>query len=680
MKSIVIFSGTTEGRVLSDFLAKDEIFHTVCVASDYGKEMMEENPYALIHVGRMDAGEMSDFLSDKEDNGLVIIDATHPYATEVTSNIKKAASKLSAEYIRVCREKDTDFSEDFCKYKTIEECAGVLDKTEGNVLLTTGSKELQKYCSGVSEEVRKRTYVRVLPSAESLKICEKEGIEPDHIIAMHGPFGRELNAALIKQYGIKHLITKESGAAGGFYEKKAAAKETGVMLHVIERPSGDNGISVEEAYCLVTGKKSFDIQDSLQIKEVSISGDEKDTKQIIYLIGMGMGTKDSMTLEALNALESSDAVFGAKRLVGNLSCKNKYEMYLSDEIIPVLQKEKINRAAIVFSGDLGFYSGAKKMTLALKNWRSDIDVRVIPGISSFSYLAARLGESYDDACFYSIHGKKQNENMQRLTDRVKHEKKTFVLLSGAGDISEIAKRLLDMGIDGRFVVGENLSYENERITELSFNEALSFKGNGIVCAFIYNDTPKKRQVLRIKRDADFIRGDVPMTKECIRHESIIRLGLCEGDVFYDIGGGTGSVAIEAASLSDTLKVFTIEKKSEAAELIRENISKAGLFNVTVIEDEAEKALCDMPRPDCVFIGGSGGKLSEIVDILHSKGDGIRFVVNAVSLETIDEIREIIRKYEADEEAIMLSVSDVRKVGSHHMLAGQNPIWIFSFTV
>ena len=198
---------------------------------------------------------------------------------------------------------------------------------------------------------------------------------------------------------------------------------------------------------------------------------------------------------------------------------------------------------------------------------------------------------------------------------------------------------------------------------------------------IKNLNPLKRPLINVKKDSDFIRDKVPMTKECIRHESIIRLGLRKGDTFYDIGGGTGSVAIEAASLDLSLQVYTIEKKKEAVELIRENIKKADVPNVEVLEGDAVDLLDDMPKPDAVFIGGSGGQLSEIVSMLHSKGEGIRFVINAVSLETIEEVREVIKKYEPDdEETVMISVSDVKKLGSYHMLQGQNPIWICSFTI
>ena len=670
---IIIFSGTTEGRILSDRLTKDCMPHIVSVASEYGKEMMDENAFAEIHVGRMDANEIIGFLTEREfSEEDMVIDATHPFATEVTSNIKVAVESFGVSLIRVIREEEKELPKDAEKYLDITDCANSLDKTEGNILLTTGSKELGQYCKSVSTETKKRTYVRVLPSIDSLKLCEMEGIESDHIIAMHGPFGKELNEAILRQYDIKHLVTKESGAAGGFAEKMSAAVSAGAALHVIERPYIEEGVSVDEAYKIITGK---DFSDSAVIipcenKRLSVS-----------LVGIGMGTESSMTTFARDAIEKAEAVFGAERLLRNISNPKKFSMYLSKDIIPVLENENIRNAVITFSGDTGFYSGAKKMIQALRKWRSDIEIQVIPGISSFAYLAAKLGESYDDACLFSIHGKNSDKDIKALTDKVIYNEKVFVLLSGAGDISEIAKRLTDYGVEGRICVGVNLSYENERIIELSLEEAVQFKEDGIATIMIKNLNPLKRPLINVKKDSDFIRDKIPMTKECIRHESIIRLGLKEGDTFYDIGGGTGSVAIEAASFDLSLQVYTIEKKKEAVELIRENIKKADVPNVEVLEGDAVDLLVDMPKPDAVFIGGSGGRLSEIVSMLHSKGDGIRFVINAVSLETIEEVREVIKKYEPDdEETVMISVSDVKKLGSYHMLQGQNPIWICSFTI
>ena len=671
MKKIIIFSGTTEGRTLSTLLTQRRIPHVVCVASAYGGEMMEDSTFAELHIGRMDAEEMKQFLSARISGAEgMVVDATHPYATEVTANIKLAAEAQGVPYLRVVRGASDAAPGDMAVYSDIRACAEAMDQTSGNILLTTGSKELRAYCEVVSEETRKRTYVRVLPTMSSLEQCISEGIEGDHIIAMHGPFTRECNEAILRQYDIRHLVTKDSGTAGGFLAKAEAAEAATVQLHVIARPVEEEGVSLKEAERVLLSLLS-ECQESGSIPEVSI-------------VGMGMGSSGCRLLMAEEALHAADAVFGASRLLEGLKDipeVRKYAMYRAEEIIPVLERECFNRVVILYSGDTGFYSGARKMLRALKGWKPDLQVEMFPGISSFSYLAAKLGESYEDAALFSLHGKNSEADFGALLGEVRHHSKVFALLSGPEDVPEIAKRLLAAGIEGSISVGTDLSGEGEQIDTYSLSEAESFRREGISTVLIRNSVPEKRVLLPVKRDTEFLRDRIPMTKECIRHESILRLELREGDVLYDIGGGTGSVAIEAAALSSSLKVYTIERKPEATALIRENLKNTGTENVTVIEGEAPAALSGLPKPDAVFIGGSGGNLREILETLTAMGTGTRYVINAVSMETIGEIRELLKDYPAeDERTVMIAVSDVREVGSHHLLQAQNPVWIFSFSI
>ena len=661
MTGCIVFSGTTEGRILSDALSAHGIKHIVCVAGTYGEDMMEDDPARTVHVGRMDEGQMKEFFSSNKitEEG-IIIDATHPYASEVTANIKSACEELNLKYVRVVRSGDESAAEGFPKYANAADCAKELNKTDSNILLTTGSKELGTYAENVSKEVLDRTYVRVLPSIESLELCEKAGIEKSHIIAMHGPFSAEMNEALIRQYSIKHLVTKESGASGGFEEKILAARNEGITAHIIERPSKEEGVSVEAALSMMLA--------------------DMDPKMNITIAGLGMGSEGNLTLDAHMAIKDSDVIFGAERLIAGFD-KKKYPLYLAKDIIPVLESEKPLRPVILYSGDVSFYSGTRKMIAALKDWREDINIRVLPGISSISYLASKICTYYDDAKLFSLHGHDSDEDLAKLIDLIKYNSKVFTLLSGAKDIHKIAEAMIASGITGSITAGNNLSYDDESVITMSSDEALAYDNAGITTAFISNPAPARKPLINVIKDSDMIRTDVPMTKECIRHESIIRLELCEGDVLYDVGGGTGSVSIEAASLSRDLKVYTFEKKPEAVKLIKENIKKAGLYNIEVIEGNAPDTFEGITSPDKVFIGGSEGRLSEIIAKLSERKKGIRYVVNAVSLETIDEVKKVMKDFEAaDEEIIQISVSGVRKAGEHHLLSAQNPVWIFSFTI
>ena len=663
MNKTVIFAGTTEGRELSELLSGRGYAHIVCVAGDYGAEMLKDSPLASVHTGRMDLDEMTSFLqgSGFGDAGIVV-DATHPYAAEVTRNIRAAADRAGSKYLRVIRSEESLPADTLTEYASLSDCAGCMDRTEGNILLTTGSKELHTYCGIVSDETKARTYVRVLPSADSLNLCLAEGIASDHIIAMQGPFTEEMNLAVLKQYRIRHLITKESGSAGGYGEKIRAAKAAGAEVHVIARPSKEEGLSVAQAAEEILGKGGI-------------------FPQSVVLAGIGMGDPMLQTVQLNRAIEEADAVFGARRLLEHIRCGRKYEMYQPAEIISVLEQESLVRPVILFSGDTGFYSGAGAMYEALRRWRPDLKIRIMPGISSVSYLAARLGKSYDHAKLRSIHGRNTDADIAALAEEVRYSPAIYALTSGAQDIRRIAKLLRNAGIPAELTAGSCLSYANERIEYLTPETAADYDAEGPVTLLITNPDPERRPLIRMFEDDAFIRGSIPMTKECVRHESIIRLGLKEGDLVYDIGGGTGSVTIEAAVQHPSVRVVSFERKPEAVELMRQNLRAKGITNVSVVEADACDVLEGMPAPDCVFIGGSGGKLQQIMKILKEKGKEFRCVITSVSLETTAEIMEILKTYSVrDERIVQLSVSEICKAGSHHMMRANNPVMIVSFTV
>ena len=667
MMRIMIFSGTTEGRRLSELLAGEGISHHVCVASDYGNSMIREREHVCVHIGRLDAEQMIELLkAENFDEGDVVVDATHPYASEVSANIKTAAERLGLKLIRVVRPASISDDKSICSYESITQCAEAVDESEGGILLTTGSKELRAYADAVSSETLQRTYVRVLPSKESIALCEENGIVSDHIIAMHGPFLTELNSALIRQYGIKHLVTKESGTAGGFDEKLEAAAQCGTNVYVIRRPLQEKGVSTEQAFAMITGKQI-----------------EEQNPLMISLCGIGPGGRKLLTEEVKQLTDEADACFGAKRIIADIDSGRKYPYYLAADIARVLKSELgIKKAAVLFSGDSSFYSGAKKAYDELVTEFPDAGIDICPGISSVSCLAAKNGVSYEDAKICSLHGRMSETSVYELVKTIESNRKTFFLVSGSEDVRTVCESLLSMGINARLTVGVNLSLEGERIESFAPEKGISFEAEGPITVLAINDDYRNKPLIDIKRDEDFIRDKVPMTKECIRHESVIRLGLKKGDVLYDIGSGTGSVAIEAAGLDSTVKVYAIEKKDEACTLTERNKSLHNAVNVKLIRGEAPGCLDEISEaPDCVFIGGSSGKIGEILDAVKSKSDhSVRVVVNTVSLETEQEMWLILKERDIEAEIVRIAVSTAEKVGSHHLMKAANPVTIYSFEI
>lgn len=223
----VVFSGTTEGRELSRQLAELGIGVTVSVATPLGQEEQGQMPGVTVHCGRLLPEEMAALLKDAD----LCVDATHPYAVEATKNIRAAAEQAGVEYHRLLRPA-SPLPEGCLVFGSAKQAAEALAQREGNLLLATGAKELPQFGAIPAE----RLYPRVLPTLESIAACEAAGIPHRNIIAMQGPFSFALNQAMMEQFHIRWLVTKDGGAAGGFEEKAAAAAAAGAQLVVIRRP------------------------------------------------------------------------------------------------------------------------------------------------------------------------------------------------------------------------------------------------------------------------------------------------------------------------------------------------------------------------------------------------------------------------------------------------------------
>lgn len=244
---IVIFGGTSEGRLLSNELAKAGADVLVSVASDLGVEEQGAADGVTVVSGAKDEEGIREMLHGAD----MVIDATHPFAVIVTDNIRSAAEKTGVERLRLLRDESpadgnnaaVDDNEADIRYAgDPEDAAAIAGKIGGRVLLTTGSKDLALYAGVLDPE---QLYPRVLPVVSSIKACEDAGIPHKNIIAVQGPFSQALNAAVIRDYEINVMITKDSGAAGGFPEKISAAAECRIPVIVIMRPE-EEGLSFDE--------------------------------------------------------------------------------------------------------------------------------------------------------------------------------------------------------------------------------------------------------------------------------------------------------------------------------------------------------------------------------------------------------------------------------------------------
>lgn len=649
MEKVIVFAGTTEGYELCRFLSEHQISVYACAATEYGGKALTETPYLHIHTGRLSREEMEAFFLKEEPN--FVLDATHPYAAEVTDNIKSACEKTGFFYQRVLREQGRQ-AEKAVYVESTEAAAEFLNTTEGNVLLTTGSKELKKFL-GV-KDYKERLYARVLSLPSVMEECSAAGFEGKHLIGMQGPFSRELNEAMLRQFHCRYLVTKDSGKAGGFQEKIDAAFSCGAIPVIIGRPLKEEGLSLVECKKWLSQKFGFSL------------------KPQITLLGIGMGSRDTLTIEGEKALEKAELLIGARRIADSVKMPHHtviYE-YDSEKILKCIEENsQYEHIVIALSGDVGFYSGAKKLLHNLGE-----DTRVICGISSVVYFMAKAGLSWDDAKIVSAHGRNCN-----LVSLICHSKKVFSILGTKDGISSLAGRLVsyEMG-DVLLYVGENLSYENEKIFVKPAKELVSYEGDALCVVCAYNENASELMSTHGIKDECFIRGKAPMTKEEVRTVSLMKLGLSEDSVCYDVGAGTGSVAVEMALRAHQGKVYAIEKKEDALALILENKKKFAADNLEIVGGCAPEVMEELPVPTHAFIGGSSGNLKDIIRLLLNKNPEVKIVINCITLETVGEAMEAIREFDFQErDIVQMSVSRSKEVGRYHMMMGENPIYIFT---
>ena len=657
MPKICLFAGTTEGRELSDFLQEQPVELTVCVATEYGSEILPLSDQVNLIQKKLSAAEMAElFAKEKFD---LVIDATHPYAVQATENIAAACDQTGTVCRRVLRESSA-VGEDAVIVQDISAAADFLDNTEGHILLTTGSNEITGFTR--IRNFAERVYARVLPMQSSLEACTAAGLQPSHIIAMQGPFSEEMNIALINSINARWLVTKESGKTGGFDEKASAAGKTGAGLVVIGRPAQHTGCSVRAAIDYLCGAFGF-----RSVPEVKI-------------IGIGPGSPEFMTQQAVHAIDSADCLIGANRMISAVKASGKNTFTAVDEKIIseyIHVHHEYKKFAVLMSGDSSFFSGTRRLLPLL----TGCETEVLPGISSLSYLCAKLKTTCEDIHPVSLHGRKRS-----IIPDIRRYRRVFVLTGGENSVENICRSLREEDFPELTIsVGERLGYTDEQVRQGSVNEISAYSYDPLSVMLIENPNPDAVISHGIPDEA-FLRGDsskglIPMTKQEIRSVILSKLALTSGAVCWDIGCGTGSIAIEMALQSRDGIVYAIDHDPDAIELSKRNAEHLMAENIIFVNGSAPDCFADLPTPTHVFIGGSSGNLSEIIHSLAARRSAIRITAAAVTLETIAALSAIVQMpYVKESDVISIQAARSRKTGSLHMMQGANPVYIFTMKI
>ena len=390
----------------------------------------------------------------------------------------------------------------------------------------------------------------------------------------------------------------------------------------------------------------------------------------VYLIGVGMGSPETLTVGALEAIRACPLLVGAPRLLESWGESHRcVPLIAAEDIAEYIGKQQEGPIGVLLSGDSGFFSGAKRLWPLL----GEHEVVTLPGISSLSYFCARLHLGWQDVKIVSAHGRSHN-----AVGEIQRNRRTFVLTGGATGAGDICRELTQRGLGEVVVsVGEHLSYSDERITTAPAAQLAGQDFAQLSVLLAENPAPVERPWNGSGLpDGAFLRGDVPMTKEEVRVLALAKLRLAEHHVVWDVGAGTGSVSVECALACPAGQVFAVERKPEAAALLRENRARFNALNLTIISGTAPAALAGLPAPDRVFIGGSSGELEEILQAVFDKNPAARVVCTAVTLETVAQAARLFAGLEGAD-MVQLSVTRTRQAGDYHLMDAQNPVWLFS---
>ena len=394
---------------------------------------------------------------------------------------------------------------------------------------------------------------------------------------------------------------------------------------------------------------------------------------MVTLIGMGSGKWEALSAQAQQAVRSAGLVFGAKRLLAGLPADcmaRQFALYQPADILETLAQNPGQDAAVLYSGDTGFYSGASGLLTPLR--ALGIPARVYPGVSSIQLLAAALGRPWQGWNLVSAHGRTCDPVAECMQGRP-----TFFLTGGSEDPATLCAQLAAEGFgDVQAVVGQCLGTPEEKIFRGSVKELAAGRFNSLSVLLVEAAEVLPRRAPGLPDEA-FERGDVPMTKQEVRAAVLAKLAVRPEDILWDVGAGTGSVSVELALAAPRGRVYAVECRPEGCALIKANREKFRTRNLVLVEGLAPAALSDLPAPDAVFIGGSKGSLAAIVDAALDKNPDARICVSAIALESLSAAVAALTAKGRTVQVSQIAVSRARAVGGLHLMMAQNPIYLIT---
>lgn len=390
----------------------------------------------------------------------------------------------------------------------------------------------------------------------------------------------------------------------------------------------------------------------------------------ITVAGAGTGSLQHLTQEVMNAINKADVVVLSARFL-HLITNDKKIIILEDfnETFKKIQNESRN-ILILVSGDACLYS----LLPLVKKFFADKNIKVLPGLSSLQILCAKAGEVWNDAKILSGHGRELNTG--NFLNIVERNKITIVFCDKKNSPDYICDKLKDFS-DIEIFIGSNLGSEDEIFLHGRPSEFLDKKFPELSIILIKNNAVYSLNKLHL-RDCNFFREkEIVMTNENVRAVILSKLELKKDSIFWDIGAGSGSVSISAAYENLSIEVHAIEKNSQAVKLIAKNSAKFHIHNIKIYEGLASGIIKNLPAPTHIFIGGSGGEMQKIFNIITKLKSPVRVVTACVTLENFSQAYSIMKR-QKNFEATQISVTSSRPLNEElTLMKANNPVVILS---
>jgi precorrin-6Y C5,15-methyltransferase (decarboxylating) len=403
----------------------------------------------------------------------------------------------------------------------------------------------------------------------------------------------------------------------------------------------------------------------------------------VTVIGVGDDGCKGLSARAMEAVLGAQWLVGGERQLEFFPQFRGERIVLQDGITQALDRVATiadeNNVCILASGDPLFFGVG---SLVIKKIGA-AHVAVIPHPSSVQWAFARAGMKWDDASFLSLHGRPRTG----LVSRLRRLHKVALLTDPANAPPALARHLLEHGQTGwRAWVCENLCGADERVRTFSLPELAALTETDVgplnVLLLVREDPRWRRPPVIPFLPEEAYAKRIPkkglITKREVRLLSLAALELRSDSVVWDVGAASGSVAIEAAMMAPEGRVYAIEIDPESVEICRDNVKSLGVDNVEVIAGRAPDALANLEAPDAVFIGGSKGSMEEIIDVAWERlRPGGRLVVNAITLENINEAYQALRKRDPVPEVTLVQIARAEPLARYLRFEALNPIQIFA---